>query len=105
MLEQLILNMPLWQKITAYAFILAGLFIFVKTGKLRIMGRPIIPMKWRITLALFFPVLFGLGLVFGAVILGVAFTMIAVAVLLSIFTGRKLKRPRFPKIRINVIKK
>ena len=105
MIYGLIMGMSLGQKILAYTFLLVGLYIFVKTGKLRILGRPVIPMKWRITLALFFPVLFGLGLVFGAVILGVAFTMIAVAVLLSIFTGRKLKRPRFPKIRINVIKK
>tara|TARA_Y100000310_G_scaffold167429_1_gene167174 strand:- start:101 stop:430 length:330 start_codon:yes stop_codon:yes gene_type:complete len=105
MIYGLIMGMSLGQKILAYTFLLVGLYIFVKTGKLRILGRPVIPMKWRITLALFFPVLFAVGLVFGAVILGVAFAMIAVAVILSIFTGRKIKRPRFPKIRINVIKK
>ncbi len=105
MIAEFIIGMTFGQKILAYAFLLIGLYIFVKTGKIRIFNRPVIPMKWRITLALFFPILFILGLVFGAIILGIAFTMIAVAVLISIFTGRKLKRPKFPKIRINVIKK
>ena len=105
MIYGLIMGMSLGQKILAYTFLLVGLYIFVKTGKLRILGRPVIPMKWRITLALFFPVLFAVGLVFGAVIFGVLITMLLVAFALSIFTGKKPKLPRFPELKINVIRK
>jgi hypothetical protein len=105
MLEELILNMSLGQKIAAYAFLLAGLFIFVKTGKLRIMGRPVIPMKWRITLALFFPIIFGLGIVFGAAALGILIALIAFTALIGIFSGKKPKIPKFPGLKIKVIRK
>ena len=105
MIEEFLATMPLWQKILAYAFLLIGLFIFVKTGKLRIMGRQVIPMKYRIALALFFPVIFTVALFFGAVILGLAIAVIALLAILSIFSGKKPKLPRIPKIRINVVRK
>jgi len=105
MLEEFIATMPLWQKLTAYAFLLIGLFIFVKTSKLKILGRPVIPLKYRISLALFFPILFVLGIVFGAVIFGILITMLLVAFALSIFTGKKPKLPKFPKFKINIIRK
>jgi hypothetical protein len=105
MIEEFILTMPLWQKIAAYSFMLIGLFIFVKTGKARILGKPIIPMKWRIAFALFFPLIFVLGIVFGAVILGIAIALLTLATIIGIFTGRKPKLPRIPKIKVNVIRK
>lgn len=97
--------MPLWQKIAAYAFLLIGLLIFVKTSRLRILGRPVIPLKWRIGLALFFPVIFALGILFGAIFLGIGAALFGIAILAGIFTGKKPKLPRFPKVRINIVRK
>jgi hypothetical protein len=105
MIEQFLSTMPLWQKLTAYAFLLIGLFIFVKTGKLRVMGRPLIPMRYRVALALFFPVIFLIAIFFGALILGIAIAALAILTVLSIFTGKRPKFPKIPKIRINVVRK
>jgi hypothetical protein len=105
MIEAFLSTMPLWQKLTAYAFLLIGLFIFVKTGKLKIRGRPLIPMKYRIALALFFPVVFVTAIFFGAIILGVAIAALAILTVLSIFTGKRPRLPKIPKIRINIVRK
>tara|TARA_Y100000310_G_C20377863_1_gene666605 strand:+ start:423 stop:746 length:324 start_codon:yes stop_codon:yes gene_type:complete len=105
MIEEFIVTMPLWQKMLSYTFILAGLYIFVKTGKLRIMGRQMIPMKWRIALSLFFPVIFVLGLFFGAFFLGAIISFILLATLIGIFKGKKPKLPKLPRVKINIITK
>tara|TARA_Y100000310_G_scaffold342637_1_gene446713 strand:+ start:15119 stop:15442 length:324 start_codon:yes stop_codon:yes gene_type:complete len=105
MIEAFLAGMPMWQKLAAYAFLLAGLFIFVKTGCLKIMSRPVIPIGWRIALAIFFPVILLLGLTFGAFVLGLVICVVALAALIGISTGRKPKLPKFGTVRINVIKK
>ena len=105
MIEEFIATMPLLQKITAYAFLLVGLLIFVQTGKIRIFGKSLIPMKWRIGLALLFPVIFVLGILFGAVILGIGIALLGIAMLSSILTGKKPKMPKLPRVRINVVRK
>jgi len=105
MLEELISTMPLWQKLVAYAYLLIGLFIFAKTSQIRVMGRPIIHIGLRLALALFFPVILILGLVAGAIIFGLAIALLAIMGVYSMFTGKKIKRPRIPRIRINVMRK
>jgi len=105
MIEEFIVSMPVWQKVLAYAFLLIGMFIFVKTGKLRIFNYPVIPLGWRIALALFFPVIFILGIFFGALILGFGIAAFIILGLFSIFTGKKIKRPKLPRIRVNIIRK
>lgn len=69
------------------------------------MNMPLIPNKWRIALALFFPLIFAIGLVFGAVIFGALIVILIMGVILSIFSGKKLKLPKFNGIKINIIRK
>ena len=105
MLEEIIASMPLWQKILGYAFLLTGLFIYVQTSKIMITDRPVIPLKWRIALALLFPLIFAIGILFGAVIFGVLIVLLIGGALLSIFTGKKPKLPKSNEIKINIIRK
>ncbi len=102
MLEEFISAMPLWQKISAYAYLLIGFFIFAKTSNMKVMGYPVIKLKWRIILAVFFPVIFVLGILLGAAALGIGLAFFALMALLSIFTGKQIKRPKLPRIRINL---
>lgn len=105
MLEEIITSMPLWQKILGYTFLLIGLFIYVQTSKLKIMDRPIIPTKWRIALALFFPLIFVIGILFGAVIFGALIVLLIAGALLSLLSGKKPKLPKFNRIKINIVRK
>ena len=105
MLEGIIATMPLWQKVLGYVFLLIGLFIYVQTSKIKIMDRPIIPTKWRIALALLFPLIFVIGILFGAVIFGALIVLLIAGALLSIFTGKRPKLPKFNKIKINIVRK
>jgi len=105
MLEEFISAMPLWQKIIVYAYLLLGLFIFVKTSNLKFMDHPIISLKWRIILAVFFPVILGLGVIFGVLLLGIGIAFFGLMALSSILTGKKIKRPTIPRLRINVVRK
>jgi hypothetical protein len=105
MLEEIIATMPLWQKILGYTFLLLGLAIYVQTGKLKVMGRAIIPNKWRIILALFFPVIFAIGIVFGAVIFGALIVILIMGTIISLISGKKPKLPKFNRIKINIIRK
>ncbi len=105
MLEEIIASMPLWQKILGYVFLLIGLFIYVQTGKIKILGRPIIPTKWRVALALFFPLIFVVGILFGAVIFGALIVLLIAGALLSLLSGKKPKLPKFNRIKINIVRK
>ncbi len=105
MLEEIIATMPLWQKVLGYVFILLGLFIYVKTSKLRVAGRQLIPLRWRIAVSLFFPLIFALAIVFGALIIGFLLITLTLGILFSILTGRKPKLPKFGRIKINIVRK
>lgn len=104
-LEEVIVTMPLWQKLAAYAYLLIGLFIFVKTSKLQLGGYPIIALKWRVALAVLFPVILVLGAAAGIILLGVAIAFFGLIALTSMLTGKKISRPKLPRLRINVIRK
>ena len=105
MLEEIIATMPLWQKVLGYTFLLLGLAIYVQTGKLKVMGRALIPNKWRIILALFFPVIFAIGIVFGAVIFGALIVILIMGTIISLLSGKKPKLPKLNRIKINIIRK
>jgi len=105
MIEAFFLAMPLWQKLVLYGALLVGLFIFVKTGKVAIFGHQLIPMKWRITLAVFFPIIVVLGIIFGALILGLLVALLAVGTVMALVTGKKPHMPKIPKLRVRVIRK
>lgn len=69
------------------------------------MNRSVIPTKWRIALALLFPLIFVIGILFGAVIFGTLIVILIAGALLSIFTGKRPKLPKFKRIKINIVRK
>lgn len=69
------------------------------------MEYPILSLKWRIILAVLFPVIIILGIVLGAAIIGLVIALFGLFALFSVFTGKKIKRPTIPRLRINLIRK
>jgi len=65
-----------WLRIVFYIFVFIALFIYVKVSQIRINGRSMIKLKYRILLALFFPLLFVLFLLIGSIIVGIALTVL-----------------------------
>ena len=82
------------QKIALYGFILLTVLIYALLTKVRFFGRAVIPLAYRILIALFFPVVFALLFVFGAVLLGLIFALILVFVLLVFLSGKRIKIKR-----------
>lgn len=79
-----------WVKILIYALILAIIYIFVKLTNFNIFGKRILSLKWRVVIALLFPVILIIGLVFGAIIFGIILVIFLLFYLNSLF-GRKRK--------------
>jgi len=84
------IEITLWQKIILYALLLISLFIFVKLSKLRIFNRPLISLKYRIILALFFPLILIVAFFLGSLIIAIILSVIFISFLLS-FLSRKLR--------------
>jgi len=79
-----------WTKVFIYAFILLMIYIFVKLTNLRFFGRPVLNIKWRIAIALLFPIVLVIGLLFGAVIFAIVLVILLVLYIGSLF-GKKRK--------------
>ena len=86
-------QIPLWQRLLLYGFILIALFIYVKTSQLKVLGKPLIPLRWRILLALFFPLIFIVGLAFGALLIAAVLTIVFF-LFLWLFYKVKIQRKR-----------
>lgn len=84
-------QLPLWQKIALYTLLLIALFVYVKATKLSINGRPLISTKYRVMLALFFPLLLLLAIFLGALILALILVILFILFLLSLFGRRKFR--------------
>lgn len=65
-----------WLRIIFYIFVLIALFIYVKTSQIEINDKKLIKLKYRILLALFFPLLFVLFLLIGSIIVGIILTIL-----------------------------
>lgn len=79
-----------WTRVLIYVLILIVIYIFVKLTNLKFFGKPVLSLKWRIIIALFFPVILILGIVFGALIFGVVIVVFLIMWISSLF-GRKKK--------------
>jgi len=84
-------SVPLWQRIIAYIFLLLSLYIFIKTSRLQIGGIKIIKLRYRIILALFFPIILILGLIFGAFLIGLAICVFILLLIAGFITGKKFR--------------
>lgn len=80
-----------WLKILFYIFVLIALFIYVKLSNIEINGVKLIKLKYRILLALFFPVLFVLFLLLSSVIIGIILTIIFIVLILILISRFKNK--------------
>ena len=76
--------MELWQRIIVYAFILIALFIFVKTSQIEINGIKIIKLRYRVLLALFFPVILILIFLFSSILISLILTILFIILLVSL---------------------
>ena len=81
----------MWQKIGLFGLLLLVLFIYVQLSKIRINGRLLIPLKYRILTAVFFPVLFGVLFLVGAVLLAIVLAAVLVFAVLTMIHKRKVK--------------
>ncbi len=81
----------LWEKIALYGFVLIALLVYVLLSRLRFFGRTLIPLPYRICIALLFPLLFVIFLFAGAVLLGLLLTLLVIVLLLVMFGKRKIK--------------
>ncbi|MFH1592004.1 MAG: hypothetical protein ABIB47_01410 [Candidatus Woesearchaeota archaeon] len=86
------IELLLWQKIVFYLLLLISIFIFVKTSKLKINNVPIIKLRYRILLSLFFPIVLILALVIGSIMVGIIAAAIFILFLSSYFTRKKKYR-------------
>ncbi len=70
------IELSLWQEIILYVIMLIDLFIFIKLSQVKIRGRSLVKLHWRILIALIFPLLFVLVLMFGAILLALALVLL-----------------------------
>lgn len=80
-----------WEKIALYGFILLALFIYVLLSRLRFFGRTLVPVPYRIAIALLFPLLFVVFLLAGVFLLGILLILVVILLLLVLFGKRKIK--------------
>lgn len=85
------ITLPLWQQILIYACILTSLFIYVKTSQLTLFDRPLIPLKYRILLSVFFPAIIAMALVFSAFIIAFIIAIVFVVSLFALIQKIKIK--------------
>ena len=81
----------LWHKIALYILLLGAIFVLVKTSQLKTHGRTVIPLKYRIMLATFFPLIIALAFVLGTIILAIAFVAISILIIYSLFSKKKVR--------------
>jgi len=86
------LELSLWQRLLLYAFILIALFIFVKVSQIKINGLPLVKLRYRILLALFFPILFVIFFLLGSFI--IAIILLVLLIILLVYLLRRLARPK-----------
>jgi len=82
-------ELSLLQKIGVYGFVLAALFAYAKMSHLRIHGHTL-PFPYRVGIALFFPLVFMVFFLFGAVLL-VFILILVTSVLFLSFLMRRMK--------------
>ena len=87
-------QLGLWERITVYGLIVAALFVFAMLSKLKINGRPVLSLKYRILIALLFPLLLVLLFLFGAVVIGVIVLALIVIFIIGLLNNKKIKRIR-----------
>ena len=84
------ITLAFWYKVVLYTLVLVSIYIFVKTSKWKRQNRPLIPLAYRIFLALFFPLIFVLAILIGSIVLAVALVILALMSLSSLVSKKKI---------------
>ena len=82
--------LTIFERIVLYIIILIAIYIFVKTSELKFNGIKILRLKYRILLALFFPLVIVIGVILSSFITAIIISIIAIIMLFSFF--RKYKK-------------
>ena len=83
-------ELTLIERIFIYIFILIAIYIFVKTSKLEIFGKKIIKLKYRILLAVFFPLIILITIILSSFIAAIILTIIVLFLIYSFLRKKKL---------------
>lgn len=84
-------GLEFWQEILLYIVIVIDLYIFVKLSQIKIAGRSVIKLHWRIFIAVLFPLIFVVAVIFGAFLIALVLTVIFILFLFSLFRRKKYK--------------
>lgn len=90
-------QLDLWKKILLYGFVLIALFVYAKLSNLKVRNVPLVPLHYRIFLALFFPFILVLFFFFGAALLTFVLLIAFIIYILSLLQKRRI---RIKRIRI-----
>lgn len=82
--------LTLTQRIIIYIVILIAIYIFVKTSELEIFGKKLIKLKYRILLAVFFPLVLLLAIVLSSFIAAVIMVIVIIFLIYSFLRNKKL---------------
>ena len=81
--------LSIFERIALYILILIAIYIFVKTSELEFNGKKILKLKYRILLALFFPIILIIGLLLSSFIIAIALTIVFIIFLLPFLNKHK----------------
>ena len=84
------ITLVFWQKIVLYALLLVAIYIFVKSSQIKINNRPLIKLKHRIMLKLFFPLILLIAFFIGSILLGIVLLILFIGFMISFLKGRKI---------------
>ncbi|MBU0929591.1 MAG: hypothetical protein KJ623_00795 [Nanoarchaeota archaeon] len=79
-----------WERILFYIFVLIALFIYVKISNIQINGKKI-KLVYRLSLALFFPIILLIGILIGSVIIGIILLVLFIIGIWILFSRLKNK--------------
>lgn len=82
----------MWVQVVFYLALLIAFFIFMKLSDFEINGRKIISLKYRILIALIFPILIILFILFGIFILLLVIFVLVVLGIIFLLNMFKIKR-------------
>ena len=84
------ITLVFWQKVVLYALLLVAIYIFVKSSQIKINNRPLIKLKHRIMLTLFFPLILLIAFFIGSILLGIVLLILFIGFMISFLKGRKI---------------
>ncbi|MEK6937189.1 MAG: hypothetical protein AABW58_03910 [Nanoarchaeota archaeon] len=83
-------ELTLIERILIYIFLLIAIYIFVKTSRIEIFGKKLINLKYRILLAVFFPIIILVAVILSSFIAALILIIILVFLIFSFLRKKKL---------------